>query len=673
MDPLQKYTSIEALYALVGGPYGYGDTPNAVESSSRGLNIPFVSDLAILNKFIALCEEGKWETANREKILWLCNRLQRSDIRPASEKILKLKEVIEKIFARWRSFFSFDLIRCQYPQLSCIVSPVAKEFQSLLSNPKITFILFRTEDGLHHLFSKEGVRPSCVNLENPLSFHQLHLTNALRDALEANSLETNVFINRALVREQLYFETRRKPVGSLFCIREADGSFTILNEIPSLEPCYIVDEGAYLFTPVMSNPSLMNLTIKVEASYIKLRNLTVYPRALKIWRELEKFKPERWLSVGTGRFALLVEKQEIWEGIEQAEISREQRQKIISKLFLEASFLRVRAVGSSLATSSAFYEERKETIVRFMDSRHKITSIFTPAGNLAIVALKQPKEGTVKVVKKAFILFGKKERSLENSGQLVVIGKGKKEVNSQGEMSFCRMEILKEAGVSQEFHYFHIPYILSIYSFKRCNEKKAGILMEYCEGDFVDYRSVLYLEQKGHDVLALSPESKKLFIQVINALLSMHERGWIHGDVKLTNVLYKKTETGQLEARLCDFGGTSRIPAFVHDIVATYPPPEFLQELEAQKKKNIPIPHVPRTPEGDAWAFGVMLFSFIYGKDEAVTKLSFSNKLDVIVETAEKICCNLSDKDPASLLIKGLLEVNPQDRMPLKEAKRFLL
>lgn len=72
---------------------------------------------------------------------------------------------------------------------------------------------------------------------------------------------------------------------------------------------------------------------------------------------------------------------------------------------------------------------------------------------------------------------------------------------------------------------------------------KIYMVMEYCENDV---KTVMKLNQQSFS----TAEIKRLMIQLLDAIGYMHERGYLHRDLKTSNLLY--SNSGKLY--VCDFG-----------------------------------------------------------------------------------------------------------------------
>ena len=102
------------------------------------------------------------------------------------------------------------------------------------------------------------------------------------------------------------------------------------------------------------------------------------------------------------------------------------------------------------------------------------------------------------------------------------------------------------------------------------------------------------------------PEAERILIEVCRGLADMHSHGWIHGDLKPSNVLLM--DDGSV--RLADFGLTARVEgthAYVPRIGSSdYLPPEWWSERVGERG-------IPQRPSADVWAFGVLAHQVLTG------------------------------------------------------------
>lgn len=126
--------------------------------------------------------------------------------------------------------------------------------------------------------------------------------------------------------------------------------------------------------------------------------------------------------------------------------------------------------------------------------------------------------------------------------------------------------------------------------------KELCMIMEYAGGGEL----LKYVEEKKR---LDEVESRKIIIQVITAMEFCHQRGIVHRDLKLENVLFKSK--GDHTVKIIDFGIAGVCAGSKKDRVdagsVAYMPPETLRG------------HAETSTAIDVWAIGIMYFAMLYG------------------------------------------------------------
>jgi MAP/microtubule affinity-regulating kinase len=122
------------------------------------------------------------------------------------------------------------------------------------------------------------------------------------------------------------------------------------------------------------------------------------------------------------------------------------------------------------------------------------------------------------------------------------------------------------------------------------------MIMEYAAGGEL-YK---YVEERQR---VAEIEGRRIISQIINAMSYCHNRGIVHRDLKLENVLFKSE--GDLLVKVVDFGIAGVCAGGKKDKVdagsIAYMPPET---FKAQAQTS---------PAIDVWAIGVMMYAMLYG------------------------------------------------------------
>ncbi|KAI9720918.1 MAG: hypothetical protein M1828_005488 [Chrysothrix sp. TS-e1954] len=151
------------------------------------------------------------------------------------------------------------------------------------------------------------------------------------------------------------------------------------------------------------------------------------------------------------------------------------------------------------------------------------------------------------------------------------------------------------------------PHIARLYEVI-VTETLVWLVLEYCPGDEL-YN---YLIQHG----ALAPSMvQKIFTQIIGAVSYVHQKSFVHRDLKLENILLDKNEN----VKLCDFGFTREYQGKANYLqtwcgTVCYAAPEMLKGEKYAAEKV------------DVWSLGIILYALLCGElpfdedDESATK-----------------------------------------------------
>lgn len=220
--------------------------------------------------------------------------------------------------------------------------------------------------------------------------------------------------------------------------------------------------------------------------------------------------------------------------------------------------------------------------------------------------------------------------------------------------------IQKEAEISRELAEL-TPYTLEYYTveYEGKHGRKIGLLADRYATNL--YTAQTHLSQE--DLFIVS-------IELVSALSIMHAFSFIHGDLKLHNILITQKPDRSCTIKLCDFGSTKRINEPTGHI-QTFPPPEI---FEAEKEHKL----LPALPSIDLWALSDILYTLL--QDHAHKSLFISRKLWYDIEKppdskkefkarAEEASCFFHERaksHPTTLAkqIAKLASFNPLERPP---------
>ncbi len=218
------------------------------------------------------------------------------------------------------------------------------------------------------------------------------------------------------------------------------------------------------------------------------------------------------------------------------------------------------------------------------------------SGDLAIL-LKKKSEGEVgnggfKTVKAAFFL----PHELSLKGTSAVEASSANIVESLHEFIFSKMF----QGCPGHASFYLARHYMKSELHKDLQTEKIGLIMERYDGDMSDYP--LNVGEAIH-----------VTRQLLIGLLSMHEKGVVHGDIKPQNILYRMNEEDSLTVVLSDYGRSHFIDhtgAYAGYGTPLYASPQsILISAFLPIKSKIDIPFDPS--QGDLWALGFTLLKLV--------------------------------------------------------------
>lgn len=123
------------------------------------------------------------------------------------------------------------------------------------------------------------------------------------------------------------------------------------------------------------------------------------------------------------------------------------------------------------------------------------------------------------------------------------------------------------------------------------------MVLEYCDqGNLLTYQSKL--KNRAFDL----KEALEILTQVMLGLRVIHEKNYIHRDIKSENVLIKATDKGGRIYKIADFGFARPVKSGTASTVCgtqKYMAPEILKNL-------------PYTRSVDIWAIGILFYFMLF-------------------------------------------------------------
>jgi len=194
--------------------------------------------------------------------------------------------------------------------------------------------------------------------------------------------------------------------------------------------------------------------------------------------------------------------------------------------------------------------------------------------------------------------------------------------NSLTEIFFSEEQALKDV------HHPHVAQLLgSIYG------KVTGVVEKVLHLIFPLYACDLSAVKAGVKQLSFM-EFVQVAIHLAEGFSHMHDRGYVHLDIKPTNLLLTLPPTKGIVG---DLGLARHVDSLGHARFAHAPcgtPPYIAPELGSKENQKIPA----YSPASDVWAFGLSLF-------EVLTWAPSTKSVQVIVKLVEQYHCNTTCPD----------------------------
>lgn len=207
-----------------------------------------------------------------------------------------------------------------------------------------------------------------------------------------------------------------------------------------------------------------------------------------------------------------------------------------------------------------------------------------------------------------------------------------------------KQKLMKEVGLLLKLRHNHVVKIYETIE----TEKHIIIVMELCAGgDLLNYvRKRRRLKE---------PYAKVIFKQIIDGLCYIHSKYIAHRDIKLDNILLD----GKGNVKIADFGVSKQCQKGQLRMTEQCGTPAYIAP-EILKDKGY-------TFSVDIWSAGVVLFAMLYG-----TVPFKANNMEELHKLIVRGKYQLKDdiSIEARNLLRGLLEVNPEKRLTIKQIYR---
>ncbi|WVZ82996.1 hypothetical protein U9M48_030189 [Paspalum notatum var. saurae] len=201
----------------------------------------------------------------------------------------------------------------------------------------------------------------------------------------------------------------------------------------------------------------------------------------------------------------------------------------------------------------------------------------------------------------------------------------------------------------------HHPHIIRLLEAAFTNDH-AFIVMELAEwGQLYDH----VVTQAGGRLP--EAEARRMFRQLVSAVLYCHRSLVVHRDLKMENVLL----TSQGDVKLIDFGFSKLLPSHSAPMRRKKGSPHYAApELHGSARSSYTGPQV------DVWSCGIILYAMLCGFlpfDCDDIDMGQLNKLKRIIRRGDSRPLPAWVSDDARDIIAGMLIVRPQKRMTMAE------
>ena len=252
--------------------------------------------------------------------------------------------------------------------------------------------------------------------------------------------------------------------------------------------------------------------------------------------------------------------------------------------------------------------------------------------------LKTKAEKVIKIIKKENIKNKYRKRYYKKLDPNLL----KKLIKLLGEQT-AAMKALEDNGKNkntvQFYEYFN-------------TDDEFAIVMEKCDNNLNDY----FAKNKNFSL----EEIKNLLLQLKNTFVLMNKLNYIHGDLKLENILIKK-ENNQFIYKLTDYGMNKDFLSLTEELLELNCPPLYAAPEILENKKNI-------DKKNDLWSLGVIIYMLFTGKFPYEGKENSDTEiLEIIKSSGKKNLKQISNDPQFDHLIRALLTVNPEERLTWEE------
>ncbi|MEN9654664.1 MAG: hypothetical protein RL235_776 [Chlamydiota bacterium] len=296
----------------------------------------------------------------------------------------------------------------------------------------------------------------------------------------------------------------------------------------------------------------------------------------------------------------------------------------------------VRQAGSSmsyLAQASACFGSQTDDLTRQVEHAVARLAIVSQVVQSAGVARAAVTPSGRSIYQGASVTGAPRAFHVTTDGRVVIHWNRSKQNDPKGRGAFKKVSIATEVGTGrlyasatgvapEEIEWYRFVrgrpafvQLLEVFEYrKRDGNTKRRVLLEYCNGGSL-HKPV---------VTIFRTDVRRMFIDLVNALAWFHSQGLLHRDLKPSNILLHQLDSGEVIAKITDFGTVCRqddqqARSRIETTYCIVSP-----ELARAKLANDNAAIITATTTAlDSWSLGIVLY-YLLGMGDLYQRFSFT-------------------------------------------------